>query len=421
MSEDMKNPLLPRGKTRKSLNRRHHKERRFRLLGLSSILIAVLFLVLLAGSILAKGLSGFITTSIRLPVTFSQELTAQDDTQSLIRQSLKSLFPEAQERAELFEIYGLMSSDAAHQIKALLEKDGSLINTTKEIWLPAASSYDMLNKGKIQRDKTANRRILNDAQIANFDALKAQGRVKTHFNAMFFANADSRQPEQAGIAGGLVGSLFIILCCMALAFPLGVMSAVYLEEFAPKNRLTDVIELNVNNLAAVPSIVFGLLGLTLYLQFFHLPRSASLVGGLTLALMVLPIIIITTRHALKSVPPSIRDAARALGASPIQVVWHHVLPLSLPGIMTGTILSIARALGETAPLLMIGMVAFIADVPHTPLDAATALPVQIFIWSDSPEMGFAEKTAAAIILLLVVLIVINALASRIRRKFETKW
>ena len=267
----------------------------------------------------------------------------------------------------------------------------------------------------------ARARRLNDRQIGWLDTLAAEGRVEQQFNTAFFTAGDSREPELAGIAGAVVGSFYTLLVTLALAFPIGVASAVYLEEFAPKNRWTDLVEVNVNNLAAVPSIIFGLLGLAVFINVFGLPRSSPLTGGLVLALMTLPTLIIAARATLKSVPPSIRDAARAMGASRVQTVTHHVLPLAMPGMLTGTIIGMAQALGETAPLLMIGMVAFIADVPGGPLDPATVLPVQIYLWADSPERAFVERTAAAILVLLVFLIVMNALAVVLRKRFERRW
>jgi phosphate transport system permease protein len=264
-------------------------------------------------------------------------------------------------------------------------------------------------------------RRLGDSEVAFLEKLKSEGRIESNFNWLFFTGGDSREPELAGIRGSLVGSLLTLLVTLGLCLPIGVMAAVYLEEFAPKNRLTDLIEININNLAAVPSIVFGLLGLAVFLNFFGLPRSASLVGGLVLGLLVLPTIIIAARAALKAVPPSIKEAALGVGASHQQAVFHHVLPLAMPGIMTGTIIGMAHALGETAPLLMIGMMAFIVDVPGTITDAATVLPVQIYLWSDLPEPAFKAKTAAAIIVLLVFLFLMNGLAIYLRKKFERRW
>ena len=264
-------------------------------------------------------------------------------------------------------------------------------------------------------------RRLSDTEVAFLERLKAEGRIERGFNWLFFTSGDSREPELAGIRGAIVGTALTLLITLLLCLPIGVLAAIYLEEFAPKNRLTDLIEININNLAAVPSIVFGLLGLAVFLNFFGLPRSAPLVGGLVLALLVLPTIIIAARAALKAVPPSIKEAALGVGASHQQAVFHHVLPLAMPGIMTGTIIGMAHALGETAPLLMIGMVAFIVDVPQALSDAATVLPVQVYLWSDLPEPAFKAKTAAAIIVLLVFLFLMNGLAIYLRKKFERRW
>jgi phosphate transport system permease protein len=280
---------------------------------------------------------------------------------------------------------------------------------------------DMLMKGRIARDVPESERRVSDAQIAWVDALDAGGRIRSRFNAAFFQRGDSREPELAGIRGAVVGSMLTLLVTLAIAFPLGVAAAVYLEEFAPRNRWTDLIEVNINNLAAVPSIVFGLLGLAVFLNMMLLPRSAPLVGGLTLALMTLPTIIITARAAMQAVPPSIRQAARGLGASQLQVVMHHVIPLAMPGILTGTIIGMARALGETAPLLMIGMVAFIVDVPSGLTDASTVLPVQVYLWADSPERAFVEKVSAAILVLLAFLVAMNGVAIWLRQRFERRW
>jgi phosphate transport system permease protein len=279
----------------------------------------------------------------------------------------------------------------------------------------------MLAKGHIDRDVPEQSRRVDDQQIAWMDQLYDQGRVEKQFNTTFFTAGDSREPELAGIRGAVMGSFYTLLVTLVLAFPLGVATAVYLEEFAPKNRWVDLIEVNINNLAAVPSIVFGLLGLAVFINFFGLPRSAPLVGGLVLTLMTLPTIIIAGRASLKSVPPSIRDAALGMGASKLQTITQHVLPLAMPGMLTGTIIGMAQALGESAPLLMIGMVAFIVDIPGGPLDPATALPVQIYLWADSPERAFVERTSAAIMVLLAFLIAMNALAVVLRKRFEKRW
>ena len=287
--------------------------------------------------------------------------------------------------------------------------------------MPADDDVDMLKKGHLNRDVKESDRRLSDKKLSWIDTLDNQGRLEKRFNTAFFTGGDSREPELAGIRGAAFGSFFTLIVTLALSFPIGVAAAVYREEFAPKNRWTDIIEVNINNLAAVPSIVFGLLGLAVFLNFFGMPRSSPVVGGFVLTLMTLPTIIIAGRASLKSVPPSIREAALGIGASKMQMISHHVLPLALPGMLTGTIIGMAQALGETAPLLMIGMVAFIVDIPGGFWDPSTVLPVQIFLWADSPERGFLEKTSAAIMVLLGFLITMNAVAVLLRKKFERRW
>jgi phosphate transport system permease protein len=296
-----------------------------------------------------------------------------------------------------------------------------LIGTTESVWVPADDDVDMLIKGHIDLQLPESDRRIKDNQLVWIQELQKQERIERRFNTTFFTAGDSREPELSGIKGAAYGSFFTLLICLAIAFPVGVAAAVYLEEFAPKNRWTDLIEVNINNLAAVPSIVFGLLGLAVFINFFGLPRSVPLVGGLVLALMTLPTIIIASRAALKSVPPSIREAALGIGASPMQTITHHVLPLALPGMLTGTIIGMAQALGETAPLLMIGMVAFIVDIPGGVMDPSAVLPVQIYLWADSPERAFVERTSAAIMVLLAFLISMNLLAVWLRKKFERRW
>jgi len=287
--------------------------------------------------------------------------------------------------------------------------------------VPVSDPYDQLNKGSIDRDTPEQNRRLKDHEIAWFDQLKAQGAIRKPLNTGLITNADSRFPELAGLKGALIGSFWALFVCFAISFPLGIGAAIYLEEFAPRNKISDFIEVNINNLAAVPSVVFGLLALAVFIGWFGLPRSAPFVGGLTLALMTMPTIIIATRAALKAVPPSIREAALGIGASKHQVVFGHVLPLAMPGILTGTIIGLAQALGETAPLLLIGMNAFITSAPDGPFDSATALPTQIFIWADSPERGFVSRTSAAILVLLGFLVTMNAIAIYLRNKFERTW
>ena len=296
-----------------------------------------------------------------------------------------------------------------------------MVSGETKYWVKASDDVDMLVKGKLDRSVPEETRRLKDKQLKWVDDLIAEGNLKLSFNKTFFSAADSREPESAGILGAFVGSGLALLVTVIMALPLAIMSAIYLEYFAPPGRVTDFIEVNINNLAAVPSIVFGLLGLAVFLGFFGMPRSAPLVGGMCLALMTLPTIIIATRASIRAVPTSIRDAALGLGASPMQAAIDHVLPLAMPGILTGTIIGIAQALGETAPLIMIGMVAFIVDVPTSLTDPATALPVQIFIWSDSAERAFYERASLAIMVLLTFLISMNIIAVFLRKKFERKW
>jgi phosphate transport system permease protein len=418
------------------LRRRHRAERRFRRAGAIAIGLALLGLATLLGSIAVNGWSAFGATEIRLDVVFDpalfegiadappderDALLAGADYAALVRNALRALFPAAEGRQALRELTGLVSSGAREELRAMVAADPALIGATRTLWLPADDEVDRYRKGHISRDVEEADRHLSDAQLAWIDELAARGRLRASFATGFLTSGDSRDPERAGIWGAVVGSFLTLIVALVLVFPLGVSAAAYLEEFAPRNRITDLIEVNINNLAAVPSIVFGLLGLAVFLGFFDLPRSAPLVGGLTLSLMTLPTVIITARVAIQAVPPSIREAARGLGASPLQVVMHHVLPLAMPGILTGTIIGMARALGETAPLLMIGMVAFVVDIPHGIRDAATALPVQIFLWAESPERAFVEKTSGAILVLLGFLVAMNGTAIWLRRRFEKRW
>ncbi|MDP6475263.1 MAG: phosphate ABC transporter permease PstA [Alphaproteobacteria bacterium] len=408
------------------LKKRYRRERWLKALGVLAITVALGVLVLLLGSVIARGYPAFVKTEIALEVNFKAELIDPGQPGGgrygrIIRNALFAAFPDVRERAERRRLLKLISRGARFELRRMVESDPELVGTVKKVWLTASSDVDMLTKGSLPRDVPQDERRLSDRQLTWLDSLDAAENVRTRFNWQFFFGSDSREPELAGIGGALAGSFWTLAITLILAFPLGVGAAIYLQEFAPKNRLTDFIEVNINNLAAVPSIVFGLLGLAIFIQLFELPRSTAIVGGLTLMLMTLPTIIIATRAALAAVPPSIREAAHGVGASPLQVVTHHVLPLAMPGIMTGTIIGMARALGETAPLLMIGMVAFIVDIPAAPFDSATALPVQIFLWADSPERGFTEKMSAAIIVLLAFLIIMNALAVYLRRRFEIRW
>jgi phosphate transport system permease protein len=426
-------PLLREEAVRARLGRRYRNERMFRGVCITAVIVAVAFLGLLFGDIVRKGWTAFSQTHVQFEIHFDPSIidpagerdpaTLQNaNYATLWREPLKERFPEASGRSGRRALYGLMSDGASYRLQEMVLADPWLLGETRTLWLPASDDIDMVVKGHLSRDLPEDSRPVNDLQLGWLSALEEDGRVARKFNLSFFRSGDSREPELAGILAALMGSLYTMLITMVISFPLGVATAVYLEEFAPKGRWwIDLIEVNINNLAAVPSIVFGLLGLAVFLNFFGLPRSAPLVGGLVLSLMTLPVIIIAARSAIQAVPPSLRQAAYGLGATPMQVIQHHVLPQAMPGILTGTILGMARALGETAPLLMIGMVAFIVDVPRGPLDPATVLPVQIFLWADSPERAFVEKTSAAIMVLLAFLISMNALAVILRRRWENRW
>jgi phosphate transport system permease protein len=410
----------------RGLKKRYRAERRFKMYGLGAILISMIFLALLFISIVGKGYPAFFRTVIKLDITFDPETVSRETLSSanyagLVKKSLRGLFPDVQGRRDMKQLYALASSGAGFQIRRLAMADPGVIGKTLSLWVPANDDVDMLMKGQMKRDVPQSERRLTDKQLVWIDRLEKEDRIEKRFNTAFFTAGDSREPELAGIWGAVMGSFYTLVVTLLLSFPIGVSAAVYLEEFAPKNKWTDLIEVNINNLAAVPSIVFGLLGLAVFLNFFGLPRSTPLVGGLVLTLMTLPTIIIASRASLKSVPPSIRDAALGIGASKMQMVSHHVLPLAMPGMMTGTIIGMAQALGETAPLLMIGMVAFIVDVPQGFTDAATVLPVQIYLWADSPERAFTALTSAAIMVLLAFLIFMNSAAVLLRKKFERRW
>ena len=422
------------------LNKRYKKEKRFILLGRVAVSLTIIFLVVLLGSILLRGISGFYTTNIFLQTNLSQEIIDPEDKKNveeiyksswrkIARNSIydvlsafnKSKNIDKISRKDKRDFLKLFSRSSEFYIRDFTLENLDSIGKEVKISIPSSSLVDQFLKGKINIAVNEDDRPINDKQISWINFMVENKMIERKFNINFFSKGDSRNAEEAGILGAIVGSFFVILVAIIVAFPVGVMSAIYLEEFAPKNKITNIIEVNINNLAAVPSIVFGLLGLAIFLNFFGLPRSSPLAGGLVLALMTLPTIIISSRVAIKSVPPSIREAAMGIGASKMQSVLHHVIPLAVPGILTGTIIGMARALGETAPLLMMGMVAFIVDVPQSITDPSTVLPAQIFLWSDQPERGFEEKTAAATIILLVFLLTMNALAVFLRYKYERKW
>ena len=414
------------------LKKRYAAERRFRVFGLAAIAFAILCLAILFTTIIRGGYTAFAQTMIKLEVTLYPEdidptgerdpkVLSTANYQKLVRQAMQELFPEVSGRSARRAMFDLISPGATFQVRQAVLDNPDIIGQRIHIWVPASDDIDQFAKGHITADVPETERRVSDQQIAWFKRLEDRNLVEKKFNLAFFTNGDSREPELAGIWGALVGTLLTMAVTLSLAFPLAVATAVYLEEFAPKNRWTDLIEVNINNLAAVPSIVYGLLGLAVFLNFFGLPRSAPLVGGMVLALMTLPTIIFAARAALKAVPPWIREAALGLGASPMQVIFQHTLPLAMPGILTGTIIGMAQALGETAPLLMIGMVAFIVDIPHGVTDPSTVLPVQIYLWADSLERAFVERTSAAIMVLLGFLVFMNAIAIYLRRKFERRW
>ena len=422
------------------LKKRYKKEKRFILIGRIAVSLTIIFLVILLGSIILRGISGFYTTNISLKTNLLEEIIdpAQNKNADEIfkaswrkvsRTAIYNILDdyndskniEKSTRKEKRDFIRLFSRSSEFYVRDYALKNINDIGEVVTINVPASSLVDQYLKGKIDINLDESNRPISDAQISWINFMVEKNMIEKKFNVSFFSNGDSRNSEEAGILGAMVGSFLALMVTIIAAFPLGVMSAIYLEEFAPKNKFTNLIEVNINNLAAVPSIVFGLLGLAIFLNFFGLPRSSPLAGGLVLALMTLPTIIISSRVAIKSVPPSIREAAMGVGASKMQSVFHHVMPLAIPGILTGTIIGMARALGETAPLLMMGMVAFIVDVPQSITDPSTVLPAQIFLWSDQPERGFEEKTASATIILLGFLLTMNALAVFLRYKYERKW
>ncbi len=387
------------------LNKRYKAEKRFQMYGKSAIILALLFLAVFLFKIFSTGYTAFQKTWIIVPINYDPEF----------------MYLDADQKPSMEDLQDSESFIFEEEIKDHILSNPDDFGKIVEVKLTASDDLDQVFKGNYPRDLPEERRRVNDYQLKIFDKLNSEGRVVSNFNFSFFTNGDSREAELAGIASSFMGSLFSILVCLAVSFPVALLAAIYLEEFAPKNRLTDFIEVNINNLAAVPSIVFGLLGLGVLLAVFGLPRSTPLVGGITLSLMTLPTIIIAARASLKAVPPSIREAALAMGASKMQTTLHHTVPLSLPGTLSGTIIGLAQALGETAPLILIGMVAFVNTIPGSPMDPAASLPVQIYIWAESAERGFVEKVSACIMVLLIFLVLMNLAAQMIRHKFEKKW
>lgn len=417
-------------KIQHSLKRRNRSEARFRWYGRLAVFIGLAAVATLFFDIIGKGHGAFKATYIKLEVHYDQALIDIDNLtdaeqmiagnwQALPKVALREKFPNVSGRSDKRRLNNLLSSGAGFDLKDRLVANPHLLGRKESIWILADDDIDTYFKSWLAGDAYAAR--LSSKQVQWIEGLHQQGLIELQFNINLFTRGDSREPEQAGIRGAVMGSLLTLVLTLMLSFPIGVAAAIYLEEFAPKNKWTDFIEVNINNLAAVPSIIFGLLGLAIFINFFHVPRSVPIVGGLVLTLMTLPTIIITSRAAIKSVPPSIREAALGMGASKVQMVLHHVLPLALPGMLTGAIIGMAQALGETAPLLMIGMVAFIVDIPGSFTDPATVLPVQIFLWADSPERAFIEKTSAAIMVLLTFLIIMNTSAVWLRKRLERRW
>lgn len=379
----------------KRIRKRYRGETSFRIISFMAIVVAASFLIFFLFDIIKTGYSALKQTEILTEINYTQEAVDYPDD---------AVSPD---------VYDFVSRGFIRLIPTQLEENPKLINTKQMVWILADDEVDQYMKGKPNK--------IDEFQIETLEQLKKDGKIRLVFNKGFFTNGDSKLPEMAGLKSAVIGTIYVLLLTMLFSLPIGVMTAIYLEEFAPDNWLTRIIEVNINNLAAIPSIIFGLLGLAIFINTFGVPRSSALAGGLTLSLMSLPVIIISTRAALRSVPDSIRQGAQGVGASPWQVVWHHILPLSLPGIMTGSIISLAHAMGETAPLLIVGMLAYIPNAPAGITEAATVLPAQIYTWSGDSLRAYTERTALGIMVLLSVLLMLNAAAVLMRNKFERKW
>ena len=415
----------------KNIDRRNNQEKRFRFYGRLAIAIALIFLVTLFVTIVSKGAPGFFQYYITLDVELDRERLDPEgdlsngslyngDARGVVRDALFALVkPEG--RSGRRAAGKMVSSGSEERIRKFVQKNPELLGTIQSLRFALDDDIDSFLRGFIKRETPEADRRINDRVIGYVDLLNEQGRISYNFSDYLIFGSASRDAEMAGIKGAFIGSIMTLAVCLVLSFPIGVATAVYLEEIAKKNRITEFIEININNLAAVPSVVFGILGLAIFIGIFGMPRSVPLIGGVVLALMTLPTIIISSRAAIRAVPPSVRDAAYGVGASRIQTIFHHVIPLAMPGMLTGTIIGMAQALGETAPLLMIGMVAFIVDVPGSVMDPGTVLPVQIFMWADFAERMFIQKTSAAIIVLLVFLVGMNAFAIILRKRLERRW
>ena len=426
---------VPRPRRDIGLKRRYGAERRFRIYGMLAISVGLIFLAVMLVSIISKGYTAFWQTAVTLPITFDEKIIDPSNKRATDPSALiASNYPKLAESALIAKLgidptnkplvgklKGFLSDGVRGQLRDMVMSNPSIIGTTRDVSVLVSANLDSAFKGQIDLGVDEARRKVSDQQVEWMNKLRAEGVMAEHFNTGLFTYGASSRPETSGMGVAIIGSLYMMIIVLLLALPIGVAASIYLEEFAKKTRLTDIIEVNINNLAAVPSIVFGLLGLAVFINFLGLPRSAAFVGGLVLTLMTLPTIIIATRAALAAVPPSIRSAALGLGASKMQMVFQHILPLAAPGILTGTIIGLARALGETAPLLLIGMVAFVADYPTTPFDPATALPVQIYMWANEAERAFVERMSGAIIILLIFLMAMNITAIVLRRRFERRW
>jgi len=430
-SKGMVSPKMATKRVAASMAKRKKSERNFQLLGRGAIAVALAFLVVLFSSIFSKGLPGFFQYYVEIEVNidrekldptgiFSQQSLYDGDARGVIRSALYAAVG-AEGRSNKRAAGKLISPGAEQRLRKMVYNDPSLMDTTQTLRFAMDDDVDSFLRGFINRETPEKDRRINDRMVEYIDRLQADGKIIYAFSDYLIFGSASRNPEMAGIYGAFIGSILTLSVCLVLAFPIGVATAIYLEEIAPKNRITEIVEININNLAAVPSVVFGILGLAVFIGIFGMPRSIPLIGGVVLALMTLPTIIISSRAAIRAVPPSVREAALGVGASQIQTIFHHVIPLAMPGMLTGTIIGMAQALGETAPLLMIGMVAFIVDVPGSVTDPGTVLPVQIFMWADFAERMFVQKTSAAIIVLLAFLITMNAAAIVVRKKLERRW
>ena len=431
MNNKIITPLKASDKVKKSIAKRRAKDKRLKFYGRAAISLAVCFLLILFYSIFSKGYSGFFQYYVTLDINFDRERIDpkgdlsdnslfDGEASTIVNESLFSII-QPQGRKAKKQAKKIVSSGKDVRITKMVKNDPSLFGTITKVKFALDDDIDSFLRGYIKRETPESERRISNKVIEYIDKLNEEGRISYEFSDYILTGSASGNPEMAGIKGAFIGSMLTLSVCLLIAFPLGVATAIYLEEIAKKNKITEFIEVNINNLAAVPSVVFGIMGLAIFISIFGMPRSIPLVGGMVLALMTLPTIIISSRAAIRAVPPSVRDAAYGIGASKLQVIFHHVIPLAMPGMLTGTIIGMAQALGETAPLLMIGMVAFIVDVPNSVVDPGTVLPVQIFMWADFAERMFIQKTSAAIIVLLAFLISMNALAVYLRKKLERRW